>query len=149
MSDNNSPTTTKRVTASVRREQAVNYRIGGKTYQAIGDLLGITRQAAHSLVVGALRELAEKTAEASDELRRLEFERLDFMRNAIWSQVIAGDLGAIDRALRISARMAELFGLDAPKELDVTSGGQALKVIFVDDTDDNQTTETTPDASGG
>lgn len=35
------------------------------------------------------------------------------------------------------------------EKLDVTSGGQALKVIFVDDTGDNQTPPTPQDTSGG
>lgn len=126
MTDANAPTAKRKVTAAERRQQAINLRMGGKTFQQIGEQLGITKQSAHSLVITALKEISTKTAESAEELRRMEMERLDFMRNAIWGQVINGDVLAIDRALRISKRMAELLGLDAPTKSDVTSDGEKI-----------------------
>ena len=51
----------------------------------------------------------------------------------IWTQVLAGDQGAITTALRIQERRASLLGLDAPKQIearirvDVISWNQALR----------------------
>jgi hypothetical protein len=58
------------------------------------------------------------------------------MRNAIWGAVIKGDVMAIDRALRISKRMAELLGLDAPTKTDVTSNGETLNIRIIKASDD-------------
>ena len=130
MADQNAPTTKKRLTAAERREQALQRRIGGWTFQRIGDELGITRQSAHNLVITALKDLNEKVMESAAELQRLELERLDTMNNAIWGAVLSGDVGAIDRAIRIQARRAALLGLDAPKKTDITSGGEKIEVAF-------------------
>ena len=132
MADQNAPTTKKRLTAAERREQALQRRIGGWTFQRIGDELGITRQSAHNLVITALKDLNEKVMESAAELQRLELERLDTMNNAIWGAVLKGDVGAIDRAIRIQARRAALLGLDAPKKTDITSIGERI-------TTDNET----------
>ena len=126
MADQNAPTTKKRLTAAERREQALQRRIGGWTFQRIGDELGITRQSAHNLVITALKDLNEKVMESAAELQRLELERLDTMNNAIWGAVLKGDVGAIDRAIRIQARRAALLGLDAPKKTDITSNGERI-----------------------
>ena len=127
MADQNAPTTKKRLTAAERREQALQRRIGGWTFQRIGDELGITRQSAHNLVITALKDLNEKVMESAAELQRLELERLDTMNNAIWGAVLKGDVGAIDRAIRIQARRAALLGLDAPKKTDITSNGERIR----------------------
>ena len=120
----------EKLTAAERRDRAVELRIGGKSFQYIGDELGITRQGAWKTVVEALKELNTKTMESASELQRLELERLDTMNNAIWGAVLKGDVGAIDRAIRIQARRAALLGLDAPKKTDITSGGEKIEVAF-------------------
>jgi hypothetical protein len=128
--DANSPTAPRKTRAQDRRAKALSRRIGGWTFDRIGDELGISAQAAHKLVKSALADLNVKVAENAEELRRLEMERLDTMRNAIWGQVLAGDVQAIDRAIKIGARLAALAGLDAPAKADITSGGEAIQVTF-------------------
>jgi hypothetical protein len=129
--ETNGTTTAKRTTTAERKAQALARRIGGFTFQQIADELKITRQAAHALVVSALKELNEKTMESAAELKRLEMERLDTMRSAVWGGVLKGDLQSIDRALKISARLAALAGIDAPTKTDVTSGGEKITEITV------------------
>jgi len=130
--DANSPTAPRKTTATERKAQALSRRIGGFTFQQIADEMHVTRQAAHSLVKSALAELNEKIAEDAAELRRLELERLDTMRSAVWGGVLKGDLQSIDRALKISARLSALAGLDAPTKTDVTSGGNAITKIEIE-----------------
>ncbi|MDD5517838.1 MAG: hypothetical protein PHV98_00620 [Candidatus Omnitrophica bacterium] len=103
-----------------REVQALNLRKSGATYEQIGKALEITTQGAYKAIIRSLRKLNEKNSEGADELRRLEVERLDRMLAAIWSQVISGNQGAIDRALRIGERRAKLIGLDAPTKQEVT-----------------------------
>jgi len=129
----------RKTTAAERKAQALSRRIGGFTFQQIADEMHITRQAAHALVKSALAELNEKIAESATELRRLELERLDTMRRALWGEVLKGDLQSIDRALKISARLSALAGLDAPVKTDMTSGGKALTFVISKEDDGENT----------
>lgn len=117
--DTNSPTAPRRATTAERKKSALALRIGGLSFSAIGDKLGISKQAAHTLVVNALRDTNAQTAEVADELRRLELERLDTAQAAIWEAVLKGDVQAVDRFVRISKRRGELTGIDAPSKSEV------------------------------
>lgn len=124
--DGNAPTAPRRVTASDRRRRALELRMAGSSFADIGAALEISKQAAHQLVTAALRDIEAKTVETTDELRRLELERLDKMLIKVWQQVAQGNLGAVDRALRIMERRSRLLGLDAPTKTDITSGNAPL-----------------------
>lgn len=99
-----------------RRIEAVSLRQAGLTYEQIGDRLDISAQGAADLVNRTL-ERAEN--ESANEMRQLEAARLDRAQAAIWSRVLEGDTKAIDVFLRISARRARLFGLEAPTQIAV------------------------------
>lgn len=149
MENTNSPTAPRRVTTAERKKSALALRIGGLSFQAIGDKLGVTRQAAHSLVVNALRDTNAQTAEAADELRRLELERLDTAQAAIWEAVLKGDVQAVDRFVRISKRRGELTGIDAPAKSEIAGAdGGPLTVKVVYDESEPSYSEPTPPASG-
>lgn len=124
-----SSSSARHVATSEHRLAAVALRIKGKSYDEIGTALGISRQAAFKLVKKAMEDSAKRTAESSDHLRAIELIRLDAMRKAIWDKVDIGDLSAIDRAIKISKRMSELSGIDAPITLK-TPPGEALKVLI-------------------
>ena len=70
-------------------------------------------------------------------LRELEVQRLDAMLYAVWGNVLQGDVGAVNTALKISERRSRLLGLDAPHTLearariDVLSWNQAIR-DFID-----------------
>ena len=59
---------------------------------------------------------------AAREMRELEGARLDRAQAAIWTQVLEGDVKAVESFLRISQRRAKLFGLDAPTAVNVNVG---------------------------
>lgn len=46
------------------------------------------------------------------EVRELEADRLDALQVSVWAAAMRGNLGAVDRVLRISERRARLLGLD-------------------------------------
>lgn len=62
----------------------------------------------------ALKERQDMAAADRVELRTLEAQRLDRLFLVVWRQALAGDLAAVDRALRIQDRRAKLLGLDEP-----------------------------------
>ncbi len=120
----------RRLTARERERKAMELRLAGATYAQIAQALGISQAGAHKAVMRALKRLNEKLNEQAEQVRRLELERLDRMLLALWPQAQKGNHGAVDRILRIMERRARLLGLDAPKSVDVTSGGEPLQIIL-------------------
>ncbi len=103
-------------TAAARNAQLLELRKAGFTYEAIGAVVGISRQAAHKAITRALRELAIHTAEDAAEICTLELLRLDALLSGVWTHAMGGNLGAVDRALRIAERRAKITGIRRPHE---------------------------------
>jgi hypothetical protein len=92
--------------------EALKLRSRGFTYQQIADNMGCSKGAAYQRVS---RALAAIPAEAVEEYRRLEGERLDnLLAIATHQAMTKKSLFAIDRCLAIMDRRAKLLGLDAP-----------------------------------
>ena len=97
--------------------EALKYRSRGYTYQQIADTMGCSKPTAFARVK---RALAAIPAEAVDEYRRLEGERLDnLLAIATHQAMTKKSLFAIDRCLAIMDRRAKLLGLDAPVRTEV------------------------------
>ena len=102
----------RRIAAHERQLKALELRLAGCSYEQIARELGYaSRSGAHKSVGSALTQTLR---EPTDELRNLSAERLNRATLAVWRAANAGDLRAIDTLLRIEARRARLFGLDAP-----------------------------------
>lgn len=113
-----SKTSPRRLTAAERQRQAVELRLAGASFDAIATRLEYAdRSGAYRSVMAALKRTQQ---EPTDELRRLNTERLNRMLLAIWSDVQKGNFGAIDRAVRILESEAKLLGLDAPAKQETT-----------------------------
>lgn len=78
-----------------------------------------------------MRALKKTLQEPADEVRMLEVERLDSLLNGLWQRRHVPEI--TDRILRIMERRAKLLGLDAPVRSDVTSGGEVLPIVYVND----------------
>lgn len=63
-----------------RDAEAARMRARSRTYQEIGDTLGVSRQAAHQMVKRALAAVLEEPAE---ELRQVELAKLDVLERAV------------------------------------------------------------------
>jgi hypothetical protein len=133
-----------------RDARAAELRAEGLSYQQIADELGTDKGNAWQAVRRALRDIAEKPAQA---VRDLELRRLDAMYEAVMEvlerrhvtvshgKVIDHDgepliddgpvLQAVDRLLKIQARRAALLGLDAETKINL-SGGVTYEIIGVD-----------------
>lgn len=99
--------------------EALKLRSLGWTYQRIADHVGVTKATAYNRVQRALSAIP---AEAVDEFRRLEMERLDTILAIAMDKALSNDKGAlfaIDRVLAIQERRAKLMGLDAPVKTQV------------------------------
>ena len=106
--------------------QCLELRLAGANLDAIGRQVGLDKSNVSRRIKAALADIPASEAEA---LRTIENERLDGMQVAIWNRVRKGDLGAIDRAIRISERRSRLNGLDAPQRVDL--GSRAVDIESV------------------
>ena len=85
--------------------------------------------------MSALDEVRAKIAETAPQVLTMELERLDSLWRTVYPEAKRGNLGAVDRSLRIMERRARLLGLDAPSKTDVTSGGDKIELVvkYADD----------------
>jgi hypothetical protein len=114
--------TADKVTAAERQKQAMELRKAGASYSAIAERVGYASESgARKAVATVLARIVAEANESAGELRAMTLERLDAMILAIWPACRRGDLGAIDRVLRIEAQRAKLLGLDAPERVDVAA----------------------------
>lgn len=101
---------TQRVTVAERRTKAVRLAATGMDYTQIAQQLGYhDRSGAHKAIRSALRA---QQAEAVDELRQLEVERLDALQRSCWDAALEGDIPSVDRVLRVIQTRVRLLGLD-------------------------------------
>ena len=114
-----------------RRRSVVQYRLLGLTYRAIGEKLGISHEQARADEMAVRAEVKAGTEEGIEELRTRENERLDMASAAIATQVLKGDLGAVDRWVKISERRARLNGLDRVTSLGEGEEGVVLGVVMI------------------
>lgn len=96
------------------------YRKAGLTYQEIANEMNCSPQVAHKLVSQELCQIRETNADAADELRALELERLDTLYRHAFTAVTYGDVPAIDRCIRVMERRARLTGIDAATRTEIS-----------------------------
>ncbi|MFA7604469.1 MAG: hypothetical protein WCY29_15830 [Novosphingobium sp.] len=110
--------TSARKALSLQRQKAsLELRRLGNSYAEIGRQVGISTSRAHALVTQALIEVRDSIREDVIELRALELSRLDGMLGGLWPDARKGQVGAVDRVLKIMERRARLLGLDAPAKI--------------------------------
>ena len=108
-----SKTSSRRLKPSERQAAAMELKLAGKSYRTIARKLDFRGPSgAHKAVAAYLR----KTLTApSEELRKIELERLDRLQVIAWKRVtVSADLKAISTVLKIMERRSKLLGLDAP-----------------------------------
>lgn len=113
-----------------RRKRCVALRLAGATWQQIADQLGYAdRGAAHNDYVRAIGVSQQELTELAEEAKALELARYDRLLMACWTAATAGDLKAIETALKISDRRRDLLQLNAPMRVEVTTVDQLDKQI--------------------
>lgn len=127
--------TGQKIGVAEKRHQALILRKSGATFDQIGQQLKCTRQNAFKLVTEALKQINEQVTSEAIELKTMELERLDMLWFTAYKMAILGNLGAIDRCIKIHEKRVALCGLTdipmskAEKEL-------AARVDFSKFTDD-------------
>lgn len=117
-----------------RRKTALALRVEGLTLEAIGQRLGVSRQRAHQILAGELAEVAAERKDLAEHQLEAELAAIDFVIAGMAPKVEKGDAKAATAYLRAMERRAKLLGLDKPTQVDVTSGGEPLRLYLPDET---------------
>lgn len=133
-------TSPRRLAAARRQLEALELRMSGLTFRAIARRMGYGGPSgAHRAVMAALNRTVD---EPSDELRRLELERLDKLQIMPWKlATVTGDLKAVDAVLAIMQRRARMLGLDSPIEYtieDIRSIARKVHAVVRAEVDDEE-----------
>jgi hypothetical protein len=126
-----SPTSRRRLAARQKQLRALELRIGGASWEQIGEALGFANRSGPFRAVDKL--LKQLPVEKIDQLRNMQRERLNRLWLGSWPAAAKGDPQAVANCMRILKRAAELDGLDAPKKLDHTTGGQPFYKAYLFD----------------
>lgn len=102
--------------AAERRAKVFELRRAGVPFRAVGQALGIDIATAYRDYQQALEELLP--VEDVEDQRRIELDRIDGVRQALWPQVLKGDYRAVDRYMVASERYARLAGIDYDMKLE-------------------------------
>jgi transcriptional regulator len=119
----------KKVLTSDRKLKALEMRKKGISLQEIADELGFSSPSATAKAITAALEYVLR--EPAEELRTLELIRLDAMFKVCYDEILAGNLDAVEKGLKVQARRAKLLGLDMPEKVDMTSGGQSVAPALI------------------
>ena len=99
-----------------RRADAVKLRAQGMTLREIAAQLGVAVGTVHADIQRALEDVP---AEAVGTLRAVWGDRLDQGVRLVMDQIKAGNLDAVDKLVRLTDRAAKLYGLDAPRQVEM------------------------------
>lgn len=108
--------------------QVVQYRAAGLTFDEIAERVGYrSRSGAKEAYDAALRWWGR---EAVDDLRTIEGERLESLWRKVFTEILSNPemetgemVQLVNAAVRVSARKSALFGLDAPRQVEVAGAG--------------------------
>jgi hypothetical protein len=125
-----------RLADGLKRKQAIELRLAGKSYHEIADELGIEYQSAINTVNRALTEAWKADEDKLNELRQLEVDRLDRLWGTWFPRATHSEqpnMAAATLCLKIAKRRAELIGLDREIKvgatLNISVGAEQLRQV--------------------
>lgn len=114
----------------LHQTQALSLRAHGHNFRSIAKVLGVSPATAHSLVKDAFAAERECISEAKADLVEMEVLRCDTYLQAIAKKVQAGDVRAVDTALKVAERRSKLLGLDAATKFDLEDAPAVAQVLI-------------------
>lgn len=113
--------------------QMLKWRREGWAYREIADAFGLPTE--HHAFKIVLRQIKLLAREAAEDVRAIEVDRLDALLKGVWPNAVLGDTKAVDAAIKIMNRRAELLGLDAPAKVDVRVRARQMAIDMGADPD--------------
>lgn len=116
-----SKTSANKMKAAERRMKGVTLRKAGYTMQEVADQLGCSKATISRDLNRLLSEYSDMTEEQVAEMRALWNVRLESLLKNLWAKAQAGNLGAVDRVLKVAERVSKLNSLDKPAKVAPTT----------------------------
>ncbi|GAA4915886.1 hypothetical protein [Nesterenkonia rhizosphaerae] len=111
----------------LRRADALRMRARRMTYQQIADKhYNGDRSNAYKDIQKALKDLQREPAE---DVLKQELESIDELERVFLAKALKGDRDAFDRVMKAKERRAKYLGLDAPKDVNLNTGGDIIAVF--------------------
>lgn len=127
-------TSGRNIMAKEKAARALSLRQNGASFAEIARAVKYSSANYASQVVR--KELQKLTREPADELRALQYERLNTMLLVLQPQIMGGDKGAIQTALSVMDRMNGLYGLLNPEEQSTVNTSNNYIVVIDGDEDE-------------
>jgi hypothetical protein len=102
-----------------KRVEILALRLAGFAVPQIADRMDLSASEVSTIVESTLEGTKNR---AVAEMRELENQRLDRAQSAIWSEVVKGNVQAINTFLRISQQRSKINGIYAPKKIEMNVG---------------------------
>lgn len=94
--------------------QALQMRISGKSWEQIGDALGLHPAFCFDAVSAIKKARSQRAEELAEEYQSLQIDQLSTLLQGIWGAAQGGeDLHALDRAVMIIDKLAKVSGVYA------------------------------------
>lgn len=107
------------VNYKAQRVEIMALRVAGFSESQIAERMDLNSEVVSRIIEETLDKAVNP---AIAEMRRLENQRLDRAQSAIWSEVVKGNLKAINTFLRISQQRSKVNGLYAPTKVEMNIG---------------------------
>jgi hypothetical protein len=101
----------------VRRKMIAEELLAGRTYREIREKYKVSLATIHKDVKAILSRLENEQIAIAADARRLDLARIDVAIAGIFPMVKTGQVGYIDRWVKLLERRAKMLGYDAPAEL--------------------------------
>ncbi|MFN8124707.1 MAG: helix-turn-helix domain-containing protein [Thermoleophilia bacterium] len=113
------PTSARRLTKRDHQARALELKAGGMSTPDIAHTLGVHRGTVWTWIREGLAETVAAVHENAGTYRAIQHERIEAAIGAVMPEVLQGNLGAVDRLVKLLARESSLMGLDL-REPDTT-----------------------------
>lgn len=111
----------KKYVTLMREIKILELRLSGLSFSEIAFLTGFRSEAGvRKAYERAMKRLAAESNEKAEKIRKEEDSRYMFLLRVLMPEAMAGNLKAVDRVLKISKGRRDLWGLDAPEQVDIT-----------------------------
>lgn len=139
------PKKTKKAKIEDRRSEVSDLVKRGKTFRQTAEIIGCSIGTVSNDMKAVMKAWRKQSLENVGEYRTLELKRIDEALDAIWDQVLDGDLKASGAFVRLSERRSKLQGTDSPAKIAGHDGGpiklegrleMALKRAYGDEGDE-------------
>jgi hypothetical protein len=113
----------------LKQTKALHLRAHGHTLRSIAQVLECAISTAKKLVDDAAAEERKSISRAKADLVELELIRCDTYLRALMKGIQSGNMRAIETALHVGKRRADLLGLDAPVRQEIAGPEQGPIVV--------------------